>query len=328
MARRDSSTSSQSPVLPTVTSQVVNIIISIDPPELLGFLFLVVAAPFLVRIDWLATPFAFLVGVSIVGIIVFRACLFVFETRLTAARGAAAFRELAVRWPALASARWLSATMLCLCAYATMNWIPPLTRPATLDPMLANLELTILGGWHPTIWLQDLVSPVLTLWFSAMYAVHLLWFFLTPGTLTRQERHIEQQHVTFAILLAMYLGFIGYLTIPILGPLAGMADRYVVEIDHNLITLIVRDFGVAHGTFPSLHAAVSFVVVAFAWKYNRRLFWPMLIIACNIWLSTLYFRYHYIVDLLAGWALAAFVVWFSPVFIRWYTWARMPNPRP
>ena len=96
------------------------------------------------------------------------------------------------------------------------------------------------------------------------------------------------------------------------GPLYGLADRFSAPLGANPLRDIVRGYGVALGTFPSLHAGIALVVLVFAWRDNRRLFWLLLPIALGIWASTLYLRYHYVVDLLAGWVLALGCCWLAP----------------
>ena len=67
----------------------------------------------------------------------------------------------------------------------------------------------------------------------------------------------------------------------------------------------------SRAAFPSLHAAVSLVALVYAWRYVRAWFWVLLPFCLGLWVSTIYLRHHYVVDLLAGWVLApvAIVGW-------------------
>ena len=64
----------------------------------------------------------------------------------------------------------------------------------------------------------------------------------------------------------------------------------------------------SRAAFPSLHAAVSLVALVYAWRHVRAWFWVLLPFALGLWVSTIYLRHHYVVDLLAGWALAPVAV--------------------
>jgi len=56
--------------------------------------------------------------------------------------------------------------------------------------------------------------------------------------------------------------------------------------------------------FPSIHAAVSAYLLGFDALYHRRRFQRLLLPCVLLWLSTVYLRYHYLVDVAAGFTLA------------------------
>ncbi|MBI3857133.1 MAG: phosphatase PAP2 family protein, partial [Planctomycetes bacterium] len=67
---------------------------------------------------------------------------------------------------------------------------------------------------------------------------------------------------------------------------------------------------VARGTtgvdvFPSLHCAVTAYLLGFDFRHNRRRFWILLAPGVGLCLSTIYLRYHYAIDVAAGFALSA-----------------------
>jgi len=76
-----------------------------------------------------------------------------------------------------------------------------------------------------------------------------------------------------------------------------------------LINFIER-FGRVHGgAFPSAHVSGSFVALLGAWRYRRRMFWiffPMFLAMC---IATVYGRYHYMADVLAGILVGALGFW-------------------
>jgi membrane-associated phospholipid phosphatase len=74
----------------------------------------------------------------------------------------------------------------------------------------------------------------------------------------------------------------------------------------------------SRAAFPSLHAAVSLVALACAWRYLRRWFWALLPFVVGLWASTIYLRHHYTVDLLAGLALAPAALALTPRLDRWW----------
>jgi membrane-associated phospholipid phosphatase len=63
--------------------------------------------------------------------------------------------------------------------------------------------------------------------------------------------------------------------------------------------------------FPSVHVAASLYLLRFDWRHWRRRFWWVLAPCIVLWLSTLYLRFHYFVDLLAGAAVALVGWWIA-----------------
>lgn len=56
--------------------------------------------------------------------------------------------------------------------------------------------------------------------------------------------------------------------------------------------------------FPSGHTMISVAVLIVAWKRARDVFWILLPIATGLIISTVFCRFHYVVDLIAGAGLA------------------------
>lgn len=68
---------------------------------------------------------------------------------------------------------------------------------------------------------------------------------------------------------------------------------------------VVRLGGIRPDAFPSLHCAVPAFILAFDFIHKRRRFWICLGPCVLLWFSTVYLRYHYLVDVLCGFLLAA-----------------------
>jgi membrane-associated phospholipid phosphatase len=60
--------------------------------------------------------------------------------------------------------------------------------------------------------------------------------------------------------------------------------------------------------FPSLHCAASLYLLLFDYRHDRRRFWGYLVPCVGLWLSTIYLRYHYLIDDFAGFALALLAI--------------------
>jgi len=63
--------------------------------------------------------------------------------------------------------------------------------------------------------------------------------------------------------------------------------------------------------FPSVHVAASLYLLLFDWQHCRRRFWWVLGPCLVLWWATVYLRFHYFVDLLAGVAVALIGWWMA-----------------
>ena len=75
----------------------------------------------------------------------------------------------------------------------------------------------------------------------------------------------------------------------------------------KIMGLIYRVFESPGAAIPSSHVAVAIATVFFSFRYLRPIRYPHLVVATLLCFSTVYCRYHYVVDIFAG-ALTAAVL--------------------
>ena len=68
--------------------------------------------------------------------------------------------------------------------------------------------------------------------------------------------------------------------------------------------------------FPSGHTEIVMIVLVYAWTYRRWYFWVALPLVTGLIISTVYLRYHYAVDVLAGMVLAPLCVFLASFIYR------------
>jgi membrane-associated phospholipid phosphatase len=68
--------------------------------------------------------------------------------------------------------------------------------------------------------------------------------------------------------------------------------------------------------FPSGHALVTLLSIAWAWRYRLGVRWVVTVLGAP-YCSTVYLRYHYVVDVLAGAALAVLCLALAPALHGW-----------
>lgn len=169
-----------------------------------------------------------------------------------------------------------------------------------------------LFGVDVTIWMERFVTPLANSYFAIAYATY-YFFALTLGALLWAFRRVDGRRFFFTIVLAYHVSYTGYFIIPGLGPRFTMASRQTVSVHDTAVSKAIDDTldkleQTKYDVFPSGHTMIAVSTLLVARKRFRKAFWFFLPVAISLVISTVYCRYHYAIDLIAGIALAAIVV--------------------
>jgi membrane-associated phospholipid phosphatase len=135
----------------------------------------------------------------------------------------------------------------------------------------------------------------------------------------------------FGIILCFYLSYVGYLLFPAVGPRFTLAHLQTRDLAAGpLVTSIQETLNALENTktdaFPSGHTAVALMTLYYARRFRERALTALLLPAVTgLILSTVYLRYHYVVDVLAGIALTVLTVYLAPPL---YAWSSRPTGKP
>jgi membrane-associated phospholipid phosphatase len=131
----------------------------------------------------------------------------------------------------------------------------------------------------------------------------------------------EFRYCTFLVATAFLISYLGYILLPARGP------RFMDYASHHPALQGLWAFRFFQGTldsleglqydcFPSGHVAVTIVCAYAARKLASPMFWVFSVFAALIAFSTIYLRYHYMIDVLAGALLAILLIAFLPRIYR------------
>jgi membrane-associated phospholipid phosphatase len=206
-------------------------------------------------------------------------------------------------------------------------------------------------GVNPTWWLAEHFPtwPVLTEYLQICYS---LFYFLPAalavelyrrklarrgskeGALMRTAaRQLDQ--AVFIIVYGFMLSYVGYCCFPAIGPrftlhnfLDLSKDLPGLLLTHPLQVLLSRGENILPGmplpeilrrvtrdAFPSGHTAITLLTIVMAFQFRAKLRWPLTIIGSSLIFSTVYLRYHYVVDILGG-ALLTVVTLYTWEWVR------------
>lgn len=110
------------------------------------------------------------------------------------------------------------------------------------------------------------------------------------------------------VLLGSYLFFI---LLPVESPYY-LSERLGPPLSGHFFFDLVHQMsargGARGGAFPSAHVSGAVVVSLVAWRHQRRLAYLLVPLTGSLMIATVYGRFHYVLDALAGAALAIIVV--------------------
>lgn len=230
-------------------------------------------------------------------------------------------------WP---GARWPKALretlpfLTCILIYTNLHDTIGFVNPHDIHDHLVAIDQWLFGV-QPCVWAERFITPGRT---ELMTFFYVNFFWMAPSTpliLLAQRRWREFRAATMGVMTCFYLGYVLYVAFPAAPPRLVLLRqftkdlygyrRFFGELSAEAFSLLPVD---SRAAFPSLHSAISVVALIFAWRYARVWFWMLLPFAVGLWVSTIYLRHHYAIDLLVGWALAFVAVAAAPRLDAWW----------
>jgi len=198
--------------------------------------------------------------------------------------------------------------------------IIPAARGVQFDAEMARLDLA-LWGVHPTVWLERIHTPWLTEFLQIAYSLFLLPILLVALILWRQRRFAAFRYYAFMIALGFLASFVGYLLVPVRGPRFMLASEQHFPLSGLwLFDWLQRGLDrleSAHfDCFPSGHTELTLLAWWCSRVISKELFGLFAVYSGVIVFATVYLRYHYTVDVVAGAALAAVLFAAGPYLYR------------
>lgn len=205
--------------------------------------------------------------------------------------------------------------------YKELTYLIPRIHPRDFDAALAAIDFRMFG-FNPTVWIERFTWPPLTEVFQLTYSTYYLLPVILGVVLWRKKRFDSFFFFVFVLMFGFYLSYLGYIAVPAIGPrfLPSIIEAQTkpltgVWLFQPVRQMLDRAEGITRDCFPSGHTELTLLVLFYAYKLHRRSFWFFLPFGIGIILSTVYLRYHYVIDVVAGVLLAvAVAVAAKPLF--------------
>lgn len=196
-----------------------------------------------------------------------------------------------------------------------------------LDPVLIRWEARIFGGQPSLEWMERFPSRVLS---EILYAAYFSYYVMIAGVgvalYVRDQRAFT--HYMTVVSLVFYACYSFYLMVPVIGPRVFFQDWRALGLPEDVIPAVVPPVpaavaeGVFHrimrviydlfetqgAAFPSSHVAIAWVTLYFSFRYLPRIAWAHALAVVLLCVATVYCRYHYVIDVVAGFLTAALLL--------------------
>jgi hypothetical protein len=200
--------------------------------------------------------------------------------------------------------------------YAIGAGVPLLGNP-TADSLLLRWDRDLLGE-TPAVSLEPWLYPGVEN--VAMAGYLFFFYYLLAGPAYYCFRDLALFRNCIVGLFTLYgVAFTGYLFFPAGGPHQALLFHTALHgpwLVDTMLGVVARGSN-AVDVFPSVHVAASLYLLLFDWQHYRQRFYWVLVPCGVLWFSTVYLRFHYFVDLLAGVAVALLGVWVARRQANW-----------
>jgi hypothetical protein len=176
-------------------------------------------------------------------------------------------------------------------------------NPRLMDPYLALADLHLFGG-HVAVLLDRMTPPWLTEILMICYYTYFVLAFTLGVALFFTGRRRAFDEFVLALSLFYAINYFLYAAVPAIGPRFFLWNQFSQPLKGLVLTpyldALMRTTPFQRDCFPSGHTASTLLVLAYAFRYYRKLFWILLPFGAGLIAATLVGRFHYAIDLLCA----------------------------
>jgi hypothetical protein len=190
-----------------------------------------------------------------------------------------------------------------LFCFEELGGLVHLVTPGWQDARLIAADYW-LTGVHPTLWLEQFATPARNDFMQFAYLTYFTYLLVLGGVLYYRRDWRGYWSVMTYSAAAYAIGYCTAIFFPIESPWFSMAGAWRGPLHGGPFTdaiNFIEHFGRVRGAaFPSEHVAGSVAALWGAWRHRRWMFWVMVPMVTCMCVSTVWGRYHYVVDVFGG----------------------------
>lgn len=190
-------------------------------------------------------------------------------------------------------------------------------NPELYDDILIEIDRWLFGT-DPTHFLADYTHPLITEYLQIAYFSFYLLPVIHAIELLISKQNDKYENFVSVVLFTFYFSYLLYLFMPAVGPRFMLHEfaNMNIELPGIFFTEFLRELINSGGgipdnainpvlyvnrdCMPSGHTMVTLVVIFMVFKNNSKYKYIILTLGISLIFGTVYLRYHYVIDVIAG----------------------------
>lgn len=189
------------------------------------------------------------------------------------------------------------------------------------DDLILSLEKALFG-YQPLIAIQRHYSVPLNEWMFFVYVFYVVIYPALGAIIFFKRGEDANEDYLFQLGLVNFVCGVGFVLFPVASPMnwpkirAYLTEPLTAGVFGAAAEWIRANIHQPGGSVPSPHCAVATVMWFMSRKYTRRGFLWLAPIILSLYASTVYGRFHYVTDMVAGIAAGVLVILIAPAIER------------
>jgi membrane-associated phospholipid phosphatase len=188
-----------------------------------------------------------------------------------------------------------------------------------LDTKLIAFDQLIFGS-ELSLKMQNYVTPYLTEAMMFAYVFYIPLLVITAIVVYKSASEKGLAEYLFVLSLSYIFCYIGFILFPVASQIYFMPDKYSIPLEGGLFTyfseLLRSNLHFAGGSLPSPHCTAATIILWASYKYNKKIFFVILPSVILLYISTIYGRFHYLMDSITGILTGCFAIIIYPFVNR------------
>lgn len=229
---------------------------------------------------------------------------------------------------------WYIAPLILLTFKQLWYMVKPI-RKVDYDELFIQIDRWIFGT-DPTHFLYQYSHPVVTEILQIAYNSFYLLPIILGISLLKHKKLLALDFAVFSIIYGFYLSYLGYFTLPGIGPRFTLHDFSTIneQLPGLFLTNFLREIvntgeSIPSGTlnpevvvqrdiFPSGHTMITLIVMYLSIKLKSKTKYFIIPTGILLIFATVYLWYHYVIDLIAGAIFMVFSMWSGYKIFNWW----------